>query len=360
MVDTGVLIEVTGNVLLFLLVLGMSATVDIRHLKTQIKNVKAILSGLFLQFVVMPLLGFFVVKTFQMDHPTGVMLLVVTSSPGGSYSNWWCSMFNADLALSVTMTAFSTVASAVMLPLNLLMYARSSYNDDVVDSLDWGSLAFALLIVIVAIVTGLCASAYAGSNQDFRFHANWLGNISGILLVLFSFSISAFNSDKDARIWNREIEFYAGVALPCLMGLVLANLLTTALQLWHPERVTVSIECCYQNVGIATSVALSMFRGEDRAEAVAVPFFYGLMEAVFLLAYCVGAWKLEWTKAPKDVNFFTMLFTSYEVLLDDDGHNDRADKDDDGKVVGNEPTPDNENDYYMIDYKDAEASAVQK
>ena len=31
----------------------------------------------------------------------GITLLIVASSPGGSYSNLWCSLFNADLALSV-------------------------------------------------------------------------------------------------------------------------------------------------------------------------------------------------------------------------------------------------------------------
>lgn len=87
-IDIGVLIEVTGNVLLFLLVFGMSATVEIGKIKDQLKNARAILTGLVLQFAVMPLLGFLVVKTFKLDHPTGVTLLVVASSPGGSYSNW--------------------------------------------------------------------------------------------------------------------------------------------------------------------------------------------------------------------------------------------------------------------------------
>ena len=45
------------------------------------------------------------------------MLMVVVSSPGGAYSNWWCSLFNADLALSITATTCSTVLSVGLLPL---------------------------------------------------------------------------------------------------------------------------------------------------------------------------------------------------------------------------------------------------
>ena len=96
-----------GNLLLFALVFGMSATVDISHMRAQLGNVKAIVTGIVCQFLVLPALGCLVVQCFGLDAPTGITLLVVTSSPGGSYSNWWCSLFNADLALSVTMTAIS-------------------------------------------------------------------------------------------------------------------------------------------------------------------------------------------------------------------------------------------------------------
>jgi predicted Na+-dependent transporter len=55
-----------------------------------------------------------------------VLLLLTTSSPGGSYSNWWCFIFNADLALSVAMTTVSSIASVVMLPLNLTIYLHAT------------------------------------------------------------------------------------------------------------------------------------------------------------------------------------------------------------------------------------------
>jgi len=80
--------EIAGNALLFFLVFGMSATVDIHMLLLQLKNIKAILMGIFLQFVILPMLGFLVVKFGGLEQSAGISLLVVTSSPGGSYSNW--------------------------------------------------------------------------------------------------------------------------------------------------------------------------------------------------------------------------------------------------------------------------------
>jgi predicted Na+-dependent transporter len=74
--------ELVGNLLLFGLVFGMSATVDIECLKAQLKNQRAIATGIFLQFIVLPLLGFVVVNILDLDHAVGIALLVVTSSPG--------------------------------------------------------------------------------------------------------------------------------------------------------------------------------------------------------------------------------------------------------------------------------------
>lgn len=147
----------------------------------------------------------------------------------------WCSMFNADLALSVTMTAISTILSVVMLPLNLLIYAKYSYDDDVIGNLDWTSLFVALAIVIGAISLGLWFSATRNSVK-FNIFANKLGNFAGVTLVLFSATMTN-TGGEDSKIWERDWDFYVATSLPCILGLVIANLMTSGLKLRKPERV---------------------------------------------------------------------------------------------------------------------------
>jgi predicted Na+-dependent transporter len=83
----GLAAEIGAHVLLFFLVFGMSATVDIGHMRKQLRNKYALGTGIVLQFVILPFVGFVIVKILKMDAPMGITLLVVTSSPGGSYSN---------------------------------------------------------------------------------------------------------------------------------------------------------------------------------------------------------------------------------------------------------------------------------
>ena len=67
----------------------MSATVNISNFKSQIRNYRAIGTGLLLQFIILPFLGFAVVKVADFDPVIGITLLIITSSPGGAYSNWF-------------------------------------------------------------------------------------------------------------------------------------------------------------------------------------------------------------------------------------------------------------------------------
>ncbi|KAL3925896.1 MAG: hypothetical protein SGILL_000108, partial [Bacillariaceae sp.] len=76
-----VAVEIGAHILLFFLVFGMSATVNIGDMRKQLRNRAAILIGLFLQFIILPFVGFCIVKILKLEAAAGITLLVVTSSP---------------------------------------------------------------------------------------------------------------------------------------------------------------------------------------------------------------------------------------------------------------------------------------
>ena len=289
--------QVITNLLLFLLVMGLASTVSIKDMKAQLKNCKAIGLGLFCQFFLLPFIGWAVIEMFSLPVPVGITLLLVVSSPGGSYSNWWCSLLNADLALSVAMTTFSTILSVAFLPMNLLIYSYAAYGDattsdgqSILGSLNFGVIFISIAVVISAIAFGMFASARFASVRFHKF-ANIGANISGILLILFSVVLSFVGGGGDDNTNNGGADpmepaddpiVYIAIALPCLIGLLVSTVLATLSKLPLPERLTTAVECCYQNTGIATSAAISLFSGDDLQQAARVPFVYGLAEAIFI------------------------------------------------------------------------------
>jgi len=318
---------VMSNILLFFLIFGLSATVRIQDLRHQLTNKFAIFTGVAMQFLIMPFLGFTSVMLFKNSGFTeamGISLLVVTASPGGSYSNWWCSVFNAELALSVAMTSVSSILSLGLLPANLFFYTLLAYDIvmdhehenedlDIIKALDFNAIFITLGVVLGAILLGLYAG-YKNSSDHFHERANKFGSFCGIALILFSMFLGSGAGDAETNFWSLPWSFYVGTAFPCIIGITLANIISRTFHLSPPEVVAISIECCYQNTAIATSVAVTMFSNPDeRAEAVSVPLFYGLMEAVIIGIYCVWAWKFGWTKAPPDEKICVVVTKTYEV-----------------------------------------------
>lgn len=316
---------ITTNVLLFFLIFGLSATVEVKNLKKQLTNKAAIFAGVAMQFLIMPFLGF--ISIFMLRNAPGfsqamsITLLVVTSSPGGTFSNWWCSLFNAELALSVAMTSVSSILSVALLPANLLFYSWASNkvnkrsedeSVDIVQSLDFPSLFITLGVVLGGILVGLFAS-YVYDNPNFHKRANGFGSICGLVLVLFSLFLGSGNGGSDTNFWSLPWSFYLGTALPCIAGLLLANIFSRCLRLDTKETVTIAIECCYQNTGIAISVAATMFTDPtERTEAISVPLFFGVIQSVVIGMYCLWAWKSNWTKAPPNEKLCVVLTKSYE------------------------------------------------
>lgn len=304
---------IAANVILFFLIFGMSATVEWENFKAQSKNKKGIGTGILLQFIILPVLGFAVIKMLDMDFITGITLLIITSSPGGSYSNWFCSVFNADLALSVTMTAISTILALGMLPLNIYIYSQLSFSSNVVNELDWQGLGISLVVVVSAITAGLFSS-WKFTQAKFRKIANLIGNIAGLTLIIFS---AIPKGDTSTKLTGRPALFYVGVPLPIVLGLISSVIISSLLNLKKPERVTVAVECCYQNTGIAIATVLTIFEGADQQKALGIPFFYTGMQTLILGLYCLVSWKIGWTKAPANEKLWTIIMKSYEVQDED-------------------------------------------
>ena len=138
-----------SNALLFLLIAGMAGSCDSRELKRKFlsKDARGILAGVVCQYVILPFFGYLSLGFFPQDSTIAVTLLLVTTSPGGGFSGVWCSLCNADLALSVAMTTASTIACIAALPFNVYIYVKAMYPDlDV--TISFSQLAIGVVVAI--------------------------------------------------------------------------------------------------------------------------------------------------------------------------------------------------------------------
>jgi len=300
----GTVRAIFSNIFLFGLILGMAGTIEPRSFQARLSEYRGILMGMASQFLLLPFLGFLVVKTFGLDEVAGVTLLITTTSPGGGFSGLICSLFNADLALSVAMTTVSTVVSLIFIPLNAVLYIKTTYGLDV--GLPWGSLILSVCVVIAAVVTGLLMSYY---KPQWHNVLNRIGTVCGVLNI---FLAAGSSGSSDRPFWEHPPLFMLAIGMPCLTGLVLSLLISMfVLRIRKQQSVAICIECCYQNTALAITVALSVFK-EEAGYAAGIPLIYGAIEPLVIVPFCLLAWKLGWTYADPQISFFRFISDNFQ------------------------------------------------
>lgn len=296
--------SIAAQALLFLLLAGLSGSVDMDTLRKRFRAKKSVVFGVACQFLILPFLGFSAAKAFDLDPVYGIMLITVTSSPGGAYSNWWCSVCNADLALSIAMTTCSTILSCGLTPLNMLLYSYCAYGERL--NFNFLKLVQPVLIAAVAIGCGLTVSRLYPKS---RWIWNIVGNVCGVLLI----ALNVFVSSNDHPVWDKEPKFYACVSIPCLCSVVIAlGLAKVSCRVPGPEAVAIAVEVCYQNTGLAMAIALSSFEEDDASKAAGVPLFYAALQVLVLPIFLLLAWKLDTTYAKRNEPLWRVIFISHQ------------------------------------------------
>ena len=111
--------------LTLVLMVGMGASLTPSDYARALRRPRGVLVGLLSQFGWMPLLAHFAIQGFGLRGTDALGLLLMACTSGGNASNMLTYFSRADLALSVSMTAISTLASVILMPALLYVYAES-------------------------------------------------------------------------------------------------------------------------------------------------------------------------------------------------------------------------------------------
>ena len=116
------------NTLLGIVMFGMGMTLKLSDFKVVFTKPKAVIVGICSQFIVMPLLAFLLVTIFQLPTELAVGVILVGCCPGGTSSNVMTYLSKGDVALSVGMTACTTIMAPVVTPALVLLLAGQSID----------------------------------------------------------------------------------------------------------------------------------------------------------------------------------------------------------------------------------------
>ena len=237
------------NPLLGVIMFGMGLTLKAQDFRIVFTRPKDVLIGCLAQFTVMPLLAFALTRLFRLEEALAIGVILVGCCPGGTASNVITYLAKGDLALSVGMTAVSTLLAPVLTPLLVWLLAGKTVDVDVL-----GMLLSILWVVILPIALGLLVKRFWPRTTE-RASA-YLPAVSTLAICVIVLIVIAANAHK---LLDGGLLVLLVVVLHNVSGLGAGYLIGTLLRLTPAKRRAISVEVGMQNSGLASSLATLHF-----------------------------------------------------------------------------------------------------
>ena len=237
------------NPILGLIMFGMGLTLSLDDFRIVFSHPKDVLTGCLAQFTVMPLLAWLLAKAFALPDELALGVMLVGCCPGGTSSNVITYLAKGDLALSVGMTATSTVLAPLLTPLLVWLLAGTMVDVDAV-----GMLLSILYVVIAPIADGLICQKYLP-----KLTSKLIPYLPAFSTLMIMAVVVIVVSHTAARLLSAGLLIVLVVMLHNLLGYTIGYLIGQLLRLPKPKRVAISVEVGMQNSGLASSLAVLHF-----------------------------------------------------------------------------------------------------
>lgn len=252
---------------------------------TQIfRRPKAIIIGLISQLLLLPIIGFLLINVFTLSSEIAIGIIILAACPGGPTSNLVTHLAKGDTALSVSLTAISSLLTLVTIPFIINLGLQQVLGQGTEIQLDViQTIIQILIIVIIPVGIGMLLNA-----KRHQFAARMLDPVRKASAVVFVLVVAGIIIKERAVIVTHFQQ--AG-----LVALTL-NLLTMTVgfglgflaRLELRQRVSIAIESGIQNGTLGISIATVLLSNSSYAISPAV---YGV------IMFLTGGIFIFWSNA---------------------------------------------------------------
>ena len=239
-----------------IIMFGMGTTLSPDDFLRVAKRPWAVATGVFLQFLVMPLVGYMLAKGFGFSGELAAGCVLVGSVAGGTASNVIAFLAKADVALSVTMTCCSTLLSPFVTPLAMKVLAGRFV------AIDAASMMVEILkVVVVPIAAG--ALVHRLLKRQFEAHKALCDRVLSVLSMTgICFTILALTAPSRDTFASAGLAIVVAAIVHNTIGYVsgywLTRLVGRFAHMGEAEARTVAIEVGMQNGGMAGALSVSV------------------------------------------------------------------------------------------------------
>ena len=218
---------------------------------------REIVIGLGMQIVLLPLVAFVLMSVWPVSPEIAVGVMLIAVAPGGVTSNYLTSLARGDVALSVSMTAVTSLLSVLTIPLVMALAYQHISDAPLPADVSFAATALSIFaIVTLPVLMGMLFRRFAVDvAQAFEKTAHRLSTVFLVLVLVGA----VLQQRENVAAYFAEAGFVTFALNVIMMSLAFG--LARMLRAGPAQQVAISMECGLQNGTLAIAVGVLLFGG---------------------------------------------------------------------------------------------------
>ena len=241
-------------IVLALIMLGLGLGLSVKDFTRILRNPKDFFVGFFSQLVILPIVALGVALILNLPTALAIGLMIIAAAPGGVTSNVLTKFANGDGALSISLTAVTSLISIVSVPF-IVITSANFFGETISKEISMVGVAMKMaLVVTIPVIIGMIIRAFAENFISSKI--NIINKLTGWLFVIVFIAIWI---EEKNNIFNYLAQAGLAVLILNIVMMILAYFLAKKFVTGIPQQKCIALECGLQNGTLAVFVATLIF-----------------------------------------------------------------------------------------------------
>jgi len=239
---------------LALIMLGLGLGLSVKDFTRILRTPKDFFVGFFSQLLILPIIALGVALVLNLPTPIAIGLMIIAAAPGGVTSNVLTKFANGDVALSISLTAVTSLLSIISVPF-IIINSANFFGVSITADISMTGIAMKMaLVVTVPVIIGMIIRGLAENFISSKI--NIINKMTGWLFVIVFAAI--WIEEKD-NIFDYLAQAGLAVLILNIVMMMLAFFIAKKFVSGVAQQKCIALECGLQNGTLAVFVATLIF-----------------------------------------------------------------------------------------------------
>ena len=239
---------------LALIMLGLGLGLSAKDFTRILSAPKDFIVGFFSQLLILPIVALGVALILNLPTPIAIGLMIIAAAPGGVTSNVLTKFANGDVALSISLTAVTSLLSIISVPF-IVINSANFFGVSITTNISMTGIALKMaLVVTVPVIIGMIIRGLAENFISSKI--NIVNKITGWLFIIVFVAI--WIEEKD-NIFDYLAQAGLAVLILNISMMIIAFFIAKKFVSGVPQQKCIALECGLQNGTLAVFVSTLIF-----------------------------------------------------------------------------------------------------